>query len=82
MGHVRDLPKSDMGVDVEGETFIPTYEIPPSKKKIVAKLRKLAKEADEILFATDEDREGEAISWHLAELLKIKPEKVKRLVFH
>lgn len=82
MGHVRDLPKSDMGVDVEGQTFAPTYEIPSSKKKTVAKLRKLAKDADEILFATDEDREGEAISWHLAELLKIKPEKVKRLVFH
>ncbi len=82
MGHVRDLPKSNMSIDVEGDTFSPTYEVPTSKKKTVAKLRKLAKAADEILFATDEDREGEAISWHLAELLKIKPEKVKRLVFH
>ncbi len=82
MGHVRDLPKSKMGIDIEGGTFEPDYEIPTKKKKKVAELRKLAKAADEILFATDEDREGEAISWHLAELLKIKPESVKRLVFH
>ncbi len=82
MGHVRDLPKSTMGIDIEGGTFEPAYEIPASKKKTVADLRKYAKEADEILFATDEDREGEAISWHLAELLKIKPNTVKRLVFH
>lgn len=82
MGHVRDLPKSKMGVDIAGGTFEPEYEIPTSKKKKVAELKKLAKEAKTILFATDEDREGEAISWHLAELLKIKPESVKRLVFH
>jgi DNA topoisomerase I len=82
MGHVRDLPKSKMGVDIEGGTFEPVYEIPAKKKKVVAELRKLAKTSDEILFATDEDREGEAISWHLAELLKIKPTNVKRLVFH
>lgn len=81
-GHVRDLPKSHMGVDIEGGTFEPNYEIPESKKQKVAQLRKLAKSADEILFASDEDREGEAISWHLAELLKIDPKKVKRLVFH
>lgn len=82
MGHVRDLPKSTMGVDIEGGTFAPDYEIPASKKKTVTKLKKLAKEVDTILFATDEDREGEAISWHLSELLKIPSEKVKRLVFH
>ncbi len=82
MGHVRDLPKSDMGVDIEGDTFLPAYEVPATKKKTVTELKKLAKDADTILFATDEDREGEAISWHLAELLKVKPEKVKRLVFH
>ncbi len=82
MGHVRDLPKNEMGVDIEGGTFLPTYEISEGKKKNVSELRKLAKEADDILFATDEDREGEAISWHLAELLKIKPTDVKRLVFH
>lgn len=81
-GHVRDLPKSHMGVDIEGGTFEPQYEIPESKKQKVAQLRKLAKAADDILFASDEDREGEAISWHLAELLKIDPKKVKRLVFH
>ncbi len=82
MGHVRDLPKSDMAVDIEGDTFLPAYEVPATKKKTVSELKKLAKDADEILFATDEDREGEAISWHLAEILHIKPEKVKRLVFH
>ncbi|MEK7624913.1 MAG: type I DNA topoisomerase [Patescibacteria group bacterium] len=81
-GHVRDLPKSHMGVDIEGGTFAPAYEIPDSKKKRVTELRKLAKSSDDILFASDEDREGEAISWHLAELLKIDPSKVKRLVFH
>jgi DNA topoisomerase-1 len=81
-GHVRDLPKSTMGIDIEGGTFEPDYEIPPTKKKKVAELKKLAKNSDEILFATDEDREGEAISWHLAQLLKIKESKVKRLVFH
>lgn len=82
MGHVRDLPKSDMGVDIEGDTFLPAYEVPATKKKTVTELKKLAKDADSILFATDEDREGEAISWHLAELLNVKPEQVKRLVFH
>lgn len=82
MGHVRDLPKSSMGVDIEGGTFAPSYEIPATKKKTVAELRKLAKDADKILFATDEDREGEAISWHLAEVLKIKPQQLERLVFH
>ncbi|MDP2692958.1 MAG: type I DNA topoisomerase [bacterium] len=81
-GHVRDLPKSTMGIDIEGGTFEPVYEIPVTKKKKVSELKKLAKVASEVLFATDEDREGEAISWHLAEILKIKPEKVKRLVFH
>lgn len=82
MGHVRDLPKSTMGVDIESGTFEPQYVIPPTKKKRVAELKKLAKDADDILLATDEDREGEAISWHLADLLGIKPEAVKRLVFH
>lgn len=82
MGHVRDLPKSVMSVDIEGGTFAPNYEIPSSKKKTVARLRKLAQSADEILLATDEDREGEAISWHLAKLLRLQPTAVKRLVFH
>jgi len=81
-GHVRDLPKSTMGIDIEGGTFEPVYEIPATKKKKVTQLKKLAKNASDIIFATDGDREGEAISWHLAELLKIKPDKVKRMVFH
>jgi len=81
-GHLRDLPKSKMGVDIEGGTFLPTYVTAKDKGKQVTKLRKLAKEADEILFATDEDREGEAISWHLAHIFKIDPGKAKRMVFH
>ncbi|MAG11736.1 MAG: DNA topoisomerase I [Parcubacteria group bacterium] len=80
-GHLRDLPKKTMGIDIEGD-FEPEYDVMPDKKKQVAKLRKLAKEADEILFATDEDREGEAISWHLAHILKLDPKKVKRIAFH
>ena len=81
-GHVRDLPKSTMGIDIEGGTFEPTYAVSKEKTKQVKKLKDLAKKADEIIFATDEDREGEAISWHLAHILKIKPEKAKRIVFH
>jgi len=79
-GHVRDLPKSKIGVDLE--TFEPQYEIPARSKKRVTELKKLAKDAGIIYFATDEDREGEAISWHLAEVLKTPPEKIKRIVFH
>lgn len=82
MGHVRDLPKSKMGIDIDGGTFLPEYEIPATKKKKVSDLKKLAKEADTLYFATDTDREGEAISWHLAELLNVKPSTVQRLVFH
>lgn len=81
-GHVRDLPKSKMGIDIEGGTFEPTYTISKEKTKQVKKLKDLAKKADEIIFATDEDREGEAISWHLAHILKIDPDKAKRIVFH
>lgn len=82
LGHVRDLPKSKMGIDIEGGTFEPEYEIPKLKAPHVKKLRDLAKKSDEIIFASDEDREGEAISWHLAEVLKIDPSKAKRIVFH
>ncbi|MBI5728380.1 MAG: type I DNA topoisomerase [Candidatus Magasanikbacteria bacterium] len=82
VGHVRDLPKSDMGVDIAGGTFAPVYEVPAAKKKTVAELKRLLKKADDVFFATDEDREGEAISWHLSELLHIDPGQVKRLVFH
>ena len=81
-GHVRDLPKSKMGVDIEGGTFEPTYAVARDKSKQVKKIKDLAKDADEVIFATDEDREGEAISWHLAHILKIKPENAKRIVFH
>lgn len=80
-GHVRDLPKSKMGVDVEGD-FEPVYEIPKKAEDRVKELRKLAKKADEIYLATDEDREGEAISWHLLEILNIKNKPVKRIAFH
>ncbi|MDD5109975.1 MAG: type I DNA topoisomerase [Patescibacteria group bacterium] len=80
-GHIRDLPKSKLGVDTEHD-FVPTYVVPLKAKSRVAELKKLAAKAGMIYFATDEDREGEAISWHLSELLKPTPEKVKRIVFH
>ncbi|TSC75805.1 MAG: DNA topoisomerase I [Parcubacteria group bacterium Gr01-1014_31] len=80
-GHVRDLPKSKLGVDVE-KNFSPTYVVPLKAKARVTELKKLAAKADTIYFATDEDREGEAISWHLAELLAPKPDRIKRIVFH
>ncbi|MEK7570334.1 MAG: type I DNA topoisomerase [Patescibacteria group bacterium] len=80
-GHVRDLPKSTMGVDVE-HNFQPEYVVGDDDKETVTKLKKLAKATGKVYFATDEDREGEAISWHLAELLKIKGEDVQRIVFH
>lgn len=81
-GHIRDLPKSKMGIDTEGGTFEPTYQISKDKTKKATELKQLAKKADQIIFATDEDREGEAISWHLAEMFGMDPEKVERIVFH
>ena len=81
MGHIRDLPKSKIGVDPD-ENFEITYEIPSKAKKTVTELKKLAKSSDEVILATDEDREGEAISWHLAHILKLKPATAKRMVFH
>ena len=78
-GHVRDLPKSDLGIDVEHD-FEPRYIIPTKAKKQVSILKKLAEKADKVILATDEDREGEAIAWHLAETLKIKDPE--RIVFH
>lgn len=80
-GHVRDLPKGEMGVDTENDMKV-RYVIPTRVRKRVNQLKKLAKEADEVLFATDEDREGEAISWHLAQIFEMKPEDTKRIVFH
>jgi DNA topoisomerase-1 len=80
-GHVRDLPKSTLGVDVDKD-FIPHYEIPADKKAIVNELIKSAKDAEFVWLATDEDREGEAIAWHLAEAINVKESKQKRIVFH
>jgi DNA topoisomerase-1 len=83
MGHVRDLPKSKMGIDTEKGTFLPEYILSRDKTKVIAELTKLAKSADEIILATDEDREGEAIAWHLTQALKIpKTTKTPRIVFH
>lgn len=80
-GHLRDLPKSKLGVDIEN-SFQPHYIISRDKTKTVKELKEAAKKADEILFATDEDREGEAISWHLAHILEIDPKEAKRITFH
>jgi DNA topoisomerase-1 len=80
-GHIADLPSKEIGVDVENG-FKPKYEVSPDKKALVSKLKTLAKNADMVWLASDEDREGEAISWHLAEELKLKKEKTKRIVFH
>ena len=80
-GHIADLPSKEIGVDVENG-FKPKYEVSSDKKALVSKLKALAKNADMVWLASDEDREGEAISWHLAEELKLKKEKTKRIVFH
>ncbi len=80
-GHVRDLPTSKLGIEIDKE-FSPAYEIPKDKKAVVSDLKKLAAKAETIWLATDEDREGEAISWHLAESLKLKDANFKRIVFH
>ena len=81
MGHIRDLAKKDFGIDIENN-FQPQYIISDDKKKVVAELKKLAKSATEIWLASDEDREGEAIAWHLKEVLGLKPEHTRRIVFH
>ena len=80
-GHIRDLAKGDMAIDIDKD-FAQTYEVPPEKKALVAELKKLAKEAEMVWLASDEDREGEAISWHLYETLGLKADKTKRIVFH
>ncbi len=79
-GHIRDLPKKGMGIDLS--TFTPDYEVSPDKKKLVAELKAAVKKADMVWLASDEDREGEAIAWHLAEELKLKDDNTKRIVFH
>ncbi len=80
-GHIRDLQKHGLSIDIK-DGFKPEYEIPYDKKELVKKLRKAAKEADTVWLASDEDREGEAIAWHLAEVLELDPSTTKRIVFH
>lgn len=80
-GHIRDLKKKEFSIDVD-KNFTPKYEIPAEKKKLVSELKEEAKQAETVWLASDEDREGEAISWHLFEVLKLKPEHTKRIVFH
>ena len=81
MGHIRDLVKKDFGIDLKNN-YQPQYVISEDKKKIVAELKKLAKSATAIWLASDEDREGEAIAWHLQEVLGLKRDQIKRIVFH
>lgn len=80
-GHIADLPSKELGVDVDGD-FKPKYEVSKDKKAVVKKLKDLAKSADMVWLASDEDREGEAIAWHLAEELNLDKKKTKRIVFH
>lgn len=80
-GHIRDLEKDDMGIDV-ANGYKPTYIVPDEKQKVVKELKQIAKKSDEVWLATDEDREGEAISWHLCEVLGLDPKTTKRIVFH
>lgn len=80
-GHIRDLPKKGLNVDIANK-FAPTYEVPADKKAVVNELKKLSKDAEVVWLASDEDREGEAISWHLFEALKLDEKKTRRIVFH
>ena len=80
-GHIRDLEKNDMGIDMKNH-FAPRYIVPSEKEKVVKELKSMTKKAKEVWLASDEDREGESISWHLAEVLGLDPKKTKRIVFH
>ena len=80
-GHVRDLPAKEMAIDIE-HGFTPTYVVNPDKTKVITELKKAAKSVDTVWLASDEDREGEAIAWHLATELKLDPKNTKRIVFH
>lgn len=80
-GHIRDLEKNDMGIDIKNN-FQPKYIVPAEKEKVVKELKSMAKNVDEVWLASDEDREGESISWHLAEVLNLDPKSTKRIVFH
>src|SRR5687768_14236322 len=80
-GHIRDLEKEEMGIDINNN-YKPRYTVPEEKQKVVKELKQLAKKSEEVWLATDEDREGEAISWHLCEVLGLDPKHTKRIVFH
>ena len=80
-GHIRDLAKKDFGVDIKNN-YKPDYIIDPEKKKIITELKKDVKQAKQVWLASDEDREGEAIAWHLAEVLNLDESSTKRIVFH
>ncbi len=80
-GHIRDLEKDDMGIDVNNN-YLPRYKVPEDKEKVVKELKQMAKKSQEVWLASDEDREGESISWHLAEVLGLDPATTKRIVFH
>ena len=80
-GHIRDLSKKHLGIDIENG-FKPDYLVPDDKKKIVQELKSLSKKASTVWLASDEDREGEAIAWHLQQVLNLKPEQTRRIVFH
>src|SRR6478609_11805654 len=80
MGHVRDLPSKGMGVDLK--TFVPEYEVLESRGKVIKELKKLAKDSEKVYLATDLDREGEAIAWHLKEALGLPDERVARVIFN
>ena len=81
MGHIRDLAKKDFGIDIN-KNYSPQYIVPDDKKKLVTELKKLVKDSKVIWLASDEDREGEAIAWHLAEVLKLDTKNTRRIVFH
>ena len=80
-GHVSDLPDKELGVDVE-RNFLPKYTVSSDKKKLVSELKSLAKKSNTVWLASDEDREGEAIAWHLSNVLELQKEKTKRIVFN
>ncbi|MEP4373593.1 MAG: toprim domain-containing protein, partial [Algoriphagus sp.] len=79
-GHVRDLPKGDKAIDIKNR-FNPTYEVTADKKEVIKNLKALVKNAETVYLASDDDREGEAISWHLKEVLKLKDDTTRRIVF-
>ena len=80
-GHIRDLQKRGMSIDIDDD-FKPVYEIPDDKKELVRQLKAATKKADMVYLASDEDREGEAIAWHLSEVLGLDPSDSRRIVFH